>query len=391
MTKLAAVKIRRLAAPALLAVIVFCAPACCVAQAVAHDARDITGQWQGTLELPHPLRIVLKVAKAPDGTLTALNYSIDQSPQPAKTSGVMLDGHTFKYAIPAYGAAYEGQLSADGNTIAGKWAGNTTLNFTRATKEAAWEIPAPPPPLKPMTEPNPSFQVATIKPTDPDKPGKYIRVMGRIYTTHGTSLTDLIQVAYGVNPKQIAGAPAWVHDDKFDLAAIPDAEGEPSARQWLTMMQKLLADRFGLVFHRDKQEISSFVLTVAGGGEKNLTPSQSNAQLPSGLEFRPVPGGLLLPARNTTMGQLTQMLQQVVLDRPVVDLTGLTGRYDFDLTFMPDETQFNGHPPVAPSQAENTAPGLSEAFQKQLGLKLTLEKIPTDILVIDHVAKPSAN
>jgi uncharacterized protein (TIGR03435 family) len=247
---------------------------------------------------------------------------------------------------------------------------------------------APPPAHQPMTEQNPSFAVATLKPSDPAQPGKYFRVFGRTYETHGTSLADLIQVAYGVNPKQIVKAPAWVRDDKFDLHAIPDAEGDPDGKQWLAMMRKLLTDRFSLTLHHEQQPLSTYVLTVAKDGPKNLTPSQSTRPLPS-LEFNRTSAGLVLPARNAAMGQFCQMLQQAVLDRPVVDHTGLTGNFDFTLTFTPDESQFNGHPPIDPTKSD--APSLFEALQQQLGLKLTAEQLPTDVLVIDHAQQPTPN
>ena len=351
----------------------------------------IEGQWQGTLQLSggRQLRIVLKVSKAADGSLTALNYSIDQSSQPMRTADVSLQGNVFHYAVPSLGNSYEGKLSADGNLITGNWAQTTPLNFARATKETAWEIPQPAPPLKPMTEQNPSFAVATIKPSNPSDSGMYIRVMGRRYVTHGTSLAQLMQVAYGVNEKQIVGAPAWAFEERFDLVGEPDAEGEPNAKQWLTMMQKLIAERFALTLHHEQREISSYVLATGKDGVKNLTPSESNSPLPSGLEFLKVEGGLLLPAKNTTMAQFAQMLQQVVLDRPVVDHTGLTGRYDFELKFMPNETMFHGHPPVT-AQSGATEPNLYEAMS-QLGLKLSVEKTALDVIVVDHVQHPSEN
>ena len=351
----------------------------------------IEGQWQGTLQLSggRQLRIVLKVSKAADGSLTALNYSIDQSSQPMRTADVSLQGNVFHYAVPSLGNSYEGKLSADGNLITGNWAQTTPLNFARATKETAWEIPQPAPPLKPMIEQNPSFAVATIKPSNQSASGMYIRVMGRRYVTHGTSLAQLMQVAYGVNEKQIVGAPAWAFEERFDLVGEPDAEGEPNAKQWLTMMQKLIAERFALTLHHEQREISSYVLATGKDGVKNLTPSESNSPLPSGLEFLKVEGGLLLPAKNTTMAQFAQMLQQVVLDRPVVDHTGLTGRYDFELKFMPNETMFHGHPPVT-AQSGATEPNLYEAMS-QLGLKLSVEKTALDVIVVDHVQHPSEN
>jgi uncharacterized protein (TIGR03435 family) len=242
---------------------------------------------------------------------------------------------------------------------------------------------------------DPAFAVATIKPSDPSTPmsqTKVIRVYGRKYVTQHTSLADLIEVAYGMHPSQIKG-PAWVAEDRFDLVGIPDGEGEPSGKQWLTMLQKLLAERFKLVFHREQRELAVYVLSVEKGGVRHMTASASANPFPSGLEFIPSAEGLSLPARNTTMAQLAQMLQQVVLDRPVLDKTGLSGRFDFGFTFTPDESEFNGHPPRLPAATAttNVSPTLFDAMDRQLGLKLSPVTAPVEVLVINHVERPSAN
>jgi len=101
----------------------------------------------------------------------------------------------------------------------------------------------------------------------------------------------------------------------------------------------------------------------------------------------------MLNVVNGTMSDLTGFLQNLVLDKPVVDHTGLSDRFDFHVTFTPDDSQFNGHPPKLPPATDTTetAPNLFEALQQQLGLKLTAEKTPVDVLVIDHVEKHSEN
>jgi uncharacterized protein (TIGR03435 family) len=83
----------------------------------------------------------------------------------------------------------------------------------------------------------------------------------------------------------------------------------------------------------------------------------------------------------------------IVLDRPVVDQTGIDGRYDLTVTFTPNDSEFNGHPPGRQAQADgaDAAPNLYEAIQQQLGLKLSAEKTQVDVIVIDHVDKPSPN
>ncbi len=125
-----------------------------------------------------------------------------------------------------------------------------------------------------------------------------------------------------------------------------------------------------------------------------LFPSLASAQGPlPGLGFRPAAGGLMLNVANGMMSDFTGFLQILVLDKPVVDQTGLTERFDFHVTFTPDDSQFNGHPPKIPPATDTTesAPSLFEALQQQLELKLAAEKTPVDILVIDHVEKHSEN
>jgi len=242
-----------------------------------------------------------------------------------------------------------------------------------------------------MADPNPSFEVATIKPADPSDPGRYFRVAGRVYYAHDASLADLIDLCYGVHPSQIIDAPAWVRADKFDLVGTQPGEDEPSGNQWVAMIRNLLTDRFALKLRREQRDLASYVLTVDKSGPKNLRPSTSTNPNPS-LEFNRAPNGVVLPARNAALGQFCQMMQQVVLDRPVVDRTGLNGRFDFELAFLPNESQFDGHPPVTASQVTGEpAPDLFEAIRAQLGLKLEAAKVPTSVLVLEHAERPTAN
>jgi len=101
------------------------------------------------------------------------------------------------------------------------------------------------------------------------------------------------------------------------------------------------------------------------------------------------PQRIVLPGRNATMGNFVSLLQRAILDRPVVDKTGLSGRYDFDLEWAPDETQFGGD--VPPATAAATSPPLFEAIQQELGLKLEATKGPVDALVVDTAERPAAN
>jgi uncharacterized protein (TIGR03435 family) len=364
--------------------------------AEAHPHGDISGDWQGTLQLPNrSIRLVVKISKA-DKAWAAKMYSIEQGGQGFSGSSVVLDGSAFKFTIDLIGATFQGTVSADGNSIVGTWTQGPNpqpLTLVRATKETAWEIPPPPTPPKPMAaDADPSFEVATIKPNDSGASSMQgLTLNGRNFATRNSSLGDLIGFAYEVQANQIVNAPDWINKDRYDIAAIPDQEGSPNVQQLRTMMQKLLASRFNLKFHQDKRELSAYVLTVGKNGPK-LKPTELKGTLP-GLGMRPGAGGLTLVMANGRMQDFTSFLQMLVLDRPVVDRTELTGRYDCNVTFTPDDSQFNGHPPKLPQATENTeaAPNLFAAFQEQLGLKLDAQKTQVDVVAIDHVEKPSAN
>jgi uncharacterized protein (TIGR03435 family) len=358
-------------------------------------AQDLAGNWQGTLKADKDLRIILVIAKE-DGKLQAKLYSIDQTAQPFRVSSISQEGLTLKFAIDLNGTTYEGKLNADNSTITGTWTQAVTalpLDFSRATKETAWAIPAPPAPRKPMAaDVEPGIEVATIKPNDSG--GRSLEVLtfrGRNLITVDSSLADLMMFAYSAQMKQIIGAPDWIERNRYDISATPDQEGTPTAEQVRIMIRKLLADRFQLKFHHDKRELSAFVLTVGKDGSK-LRPAQPNGNL-HGIGVQPSKTGAMLFANNAPIPAFTSFLQSQVFDRPVVDQTGLTGRYDMTVTFTPDDSLFNGRSLGFPKLEDGVepAPGLFEAIQQQLGLKLTAEKAQVDVLAIDHVEKPSAN
>jgi uncharacterized protein (TIGR03435 family) len=355
------------------------------------QGQDLTGTWQGTIHAPgRDLRTVVKISKGADGSLKAVLYSIDQGGQGIAASAVSIQDSNVKYAIDAIGGSYEGKLSADGNTIDGTWTqgkGNLPLTLMRATPETAWAIPEPPKPM--AADADPSFDVATIKPSNPDQPGKAFLVRGRQFSTVNTTLSDLITFAYGLHPKQLEGGPDWLNKDKFDLLAKPDGEGQPNDKQWKIMIQKLLADRFQLKFHNDKEDLSVYAIVVAKDGPK-LNKSGGDPNGLPGLFFRGLGD---LPARNATMADFAGLLQSAVLDKPVVDQTGLQGRFDFTLKWTPDEFQFAGIgvKPPPPADTADAPPDLFTAMQQQLGLKLDSTKAPVNVLVIDQAAQPTPN
>ncbi len=358
-----------------------------------NPTQSLADTWQGTLHAGRDLRTVVKISKADGGGYKAVFYSIDQGGDGTPVTKITLDGSTVSMTLTAIGGTYEGKLSGDGKTITGTWSQGPNplpLVLTRATPETEWTIPPPTPRLPPMdANANPSFEVATIKPSKPDDQRKGFIVNGRHFMVINQTLAATISFAYSVQSKQIVGLPPWADTDKYDIDGQPDGEGAPSVKQWKVMLQKLLADRFQLTFHRDKKEMPVYILSVARGGPK-LTKSDANPNDLPGLFFRSL--GSLNVAR-AGIGDFAGLLQEVVLDRPVLDQTGLTGRYDFTLNWTPDDSQFGGMGAKVPPPTDNgnPPPNLYTAIQEQIGLKLDATHAPAEVLVIDHVEKPSAN
>ena len=306
---------------------------------------------------------------------------------------VTLQGTTVKMSMPGIGGTYEGKLEADGDSITGNWKQGPdpiALNLKRATPQTAWAIPEPPPPPKPMAaDATPEFEVATIKPATPDRPGKGFMVRGRQFSTINTTLADLITFAYGIHAKQITGAPAWVETEKFDLAAQPNGEGQPNDKQWKAMIQKLLADRFKLSLP-SRQERALGVRDCGGeerteAHEERKHEQSSRAVFPRAGKFtgdqcdhgglcgrdagrgaRPAGGG---PDRNHGKVGL-----HAALDAGRVSVR-----------------RRGGQDAAAGQQYGAAPPDLFTAFQEQLGLKLESTKAQAEVFVIDKVAKPTEN
>ena len=355
-------------------------------------AQDMVGTWQGTLKAPNgkELKMVAKITRLPTEKLAATFYSIDQGGQPLPAGSVTQQGPELKINIPAIGVTYDARLSSDNNTLTGTFNQGQPipLNLARATPETAWTIPEPLPPPKIMAaDVDPAFEVATIKPANPDRPGQSILVdRAGNFTTTNTTLKDLMIFAYGVHPGQIQNLPSWAESDKYDINAKPDHEGVGNDTQIKSMMRKLLTERFGLTLHRENKELNAYTLNVGKTGPK-LSVNNSGGNLP-GFGGRG-PGSI--GVNNSTMAQFAGFLQARIVDRPVVDKTGLPGKYDFTLTWRPDQlgpTPPNAPPPPADLESR---PDIYTAMQEQLGLRFQAEKTAVEVLVIDKASKPSDN
>ncbi len=354
---------------------------------------DIMGVWQGTLHAGRDLRLELKITQAAAGEYKVSFYSIDQGGQSIPVTKTAFENGTLTFSIDAIGGKYEGKMSADGKTITGTWTQGPNplaLNLERTPPDAAWPIPEP---VKPMAlDADPGMDVATIKPSQPGRQGKGFGFNGTHFRTFNTNVNDLIAVAYGMHAKQIIGAPDWLGTDLFDIDGVPDVPGRPNIKQMGLIMQKLLADRFALKFHHEQRELSVYTIEVGSGGPK-MKATTAGPNDPQGFGFRGLGD---LSVRNLSMKDFAFGMQSSVMDKPVVDQTGLTAKYDFTLKWTPDDSQFAQFrgavtPPPAAGDNPNAPPSLYTAMREQLGLKFSATKAMDDVIVIDHVEKPGAN
>lgn len=238
----------------------------------------------------------------------------------------------------------------------------------------------------PASTPTPEIEAATIKPVkEPNPNNMHDSTAGRRLSMRYTTLRDLMMLGYEVDPRQIVDGPAWVATDEYDIdLVVPEGVQVNQCEQ--AVLEELLADRFHLKFHRQQKMMAVYVLEVAKGGPK-LKAADANSIENSQCEHLGV-----CSFHKRTLAHFARFMQFVVLDRPVVDKTGIDGEFDFTLRWTPDESQFNGmgfRVPVPDGTAP--LPGLFTAIQEQLGLKLEPQKIPAEVLVIDHVERPSEN
>jgi len=363
-------------------------------------AQNITGTWQGTLKVNGTngsvdLRTVMKISRADNESLKGVFYSIDQDSTPVAMTSITLKGTAVKVSLVQLNGTFDGTLSGDGNTISGKWTQGgraIPLNLVRATDQTAWTIPEPPPAPMMATSAKPEFIVATIKPSRPDAPRGGYGFRGQDVTTTNVTVNWMIKLAYNMHANQITGGPAWLDSAKYDTVGRPDTPGQPSRDQMKLMIQKLLADRFQLKFHIEKRELPVYAMVVLKTGAK-ITVSAGDPNAFPGIGFGQGPGVLSLVGRNTTLDGVANGLQSNILDKPVVNQTGLTGRYDFLLRFTPDPSQVANFGGLAPGNAADpdAPPDIFSAFQQQLGLKLESTKAFVDVIVIEKIERPSEN
>ncbi len=211
---------------------------------------------------------------------------------------------------------------------------------------------------------------------------------GGRFEVRTATMVDLISFAYDMQSDKVLAGPNWLDWDRFDVAA--KAPAATTHENLTSMLQKLLADRFQLVVHKDTKPMPAFVLTVNKGKPKMREASGSGEPGCQGVPQKPDPGAapyIMISCHNLTMAVFADVLQGygggTYLADPVVDQTGLSGAWDFDLKFTPRNRL---------AQAGSDGISLFDAVDKQLGLKLEAKKAPLAVLIVDSVnEKPTPN
>ncbi|SEC48958.1 TIGR03435 family protein [Terriglobus roseus] len=260
-------------------------------------------------------------------------------------------------------------------------------------------------------QPMPSFEVATIKPWKPSQPAPTadggpgaVKKIVKMAPVGSPPLSQrvhfigqiqlLIESAYNLpvsSGNRILGGPEWVRSegDRYELMAkIDDAKFAEMQRltvsqqqgQVARMEQTLLAERLGLKVHFEMREMPVYTLVIAKGGAKLTASSGSD---PSRLTVARSEGENDLAAKSVTMDELVRSPFLRGIGRPVFNQTGIVGPCDFSLKWSADE--------VASSEGSSAVPGLFPALEEQLGLKLVASRGPVEVIVIDHIDRPSDN
>jgi uncharacterized protein (TIGR03435 family) len=210
--------------------------------------------------------------------------------------------------------------------------------------------------------------------------------------TQGATLKDLVVLAYDVLPNQIQGGPPWAAVDRYDVTAkVTEGEGDPATltdaerQKWTERIRlrtrALLASRFSLAVHKETREFAIYELHVDKNGPKADALKESNAT--SGTSFL----GNQIIGKGGDIHDVALILGSV-LQKPVVDKTGLTGRYDFTLRWAAEQLSLV---PGTPTGDQDKSPSIFTALREQLGLRLDSTRGPIEVLVIDQAEKPSEN
>jgi uncharacterized protein (TIGR03435 family) len=229
-----------------------------------------------------------------------------------------------------------------------------------------------------------SFEVASVKPHGGPLYRMDISTSGPRLNTEGANLLQLIMYAYNLKNYQVSGttSPLFTTDARYEIAAKAEGDGVPTKDEFRQMLQSLLADRFQLTVHRETREMPVYALLVDKNGPK-FKESAPDASPMGHFHWTGRDNEITIP--KASMDALIGAIANSMLDRPVIDKTGLTGTYDIKLKYTPD---LRSNREAGPDPNDIT---VFTAVREQLGLRLEPQKAVVEVLMVDHVEKPSGN
>jgi len=246
-----------------------------------------------------------------------------------------------------------------------------------------------------------AFEVVSVKPNTSGSRRSSTRALsgGRRFVANNNTVRQLILEAYNLRGLQLIGGPAWIDSDHFDIDASAPEDASPD--RFLPMMRALLADRFKLTVHTETKEQPIYALVLARV-DKKLGPQIKESTLDCASSAQPAPskecgmntnlsnGGGDMKGGGLTLADLAGWLAGFVTDRMVIDRTGLTGQFDFELRWTPQNLQA-AQPNPADGAKTPDGPPIFVALPEQLGLKLEAQRGLVEFVVIDSVQHPEPN
>lgn len=248
-----------------------------------------------------------------------------------------------------------------------------------------------------------ALEVASVRRNTSDEPGPRFSSYGEGARIQGITVQLMMEIAYNVHGFQIDGAPDWIRSDRYDvIATLAAAGGNPRGRRLPDILRAVLVERFGLTFHRDTREGSTYALAIAPGGSK-LSPA-------TGLRPMTISANTGYLSGTMELSVLSNWLSWR-LERPVANRTGLAETFDIELVWTPDTGQATGSslpapppPPPPPSAASApllpvrqppplnpSGPSIFTAIQEQLGLRIDSVRGPVEMLIVDTLQRPPAD
>jgi uncharacterized protein (TIGR03435 family) len=235
------------------------------------------------------------------------------------------------------------------------------------------------------------FDVATVKLSKPET-SSHLGPPGRgSVTIENLDLHKIIASSFRIQDSMVFG-PGWLNDTRYDIVGKGPDPSVANPEVW-EMMRSLLADRFKLKYHLESREFSIYTLTVAKSGPK--LKDGNDGRCAADIQAGKTCGDIIFPRfgvgiYNMPIGALIGGLARTLQDRPIVDKTGLTGKYDVTITWIPDNMKPEDLEKLPPEQRPEDL-SLFQAMEKEAGLKLEATKGPIHVVVIDSIAKPSEN